>query len=62
MSDGRKNNGRPPTPNGEAGLMVRGPRELIEAMARQASALGVPVVEVWRVAARAYLDGLSRKR
>lgn len=61
-SDGRRNNGRPDQGLGQASLVVRGPSELMEAMARQASALGVPVVELWRVAARAYLAGVERSR
>lgn len=54
--DGRRNNGRPPTPNGEAQTVVRGPAALFDAMRELAARLEVPQAEAWRMAARLMLE------
>ena len=59
--DGRRNNGRPPTPNGEAQTVVRGPRALLEAMAAAAANLQIPQAEVWRRAAWAYVNAQTKR-
>lgn len=53
--DGRRNNGRPATVNGEAQTVVRGPLALLDGMRAEAARQGIPLAEVWRRAAAAYL-------
>ncbi len=56
--DGRRNNGRPATVNGEAQTIVRGPAALLEGMRSRAAALGIPLAEAWRRAATLFLANL----
>lgn len=54
--DGRRNNGRPPTPNGEAQTVVRCPTALLQSMREFAARLEIPQAEAWRMAARLFLE------
>ena len=50
-----KSRGRPPTPNGEARVLVSGPASLLAAVAERAEKEQIPVREAWRRAARLWL-------
>lgn len=54
--DGRRNNGRPPTPNGEAQTVVRCPAALLRSMREFAARLEIPQAEAWRMAAQLMLE------
>lgn len=53
--DGRANNGAENRGLSEASYLVRGPKELLEAMAERAKALGIKQAEAWRTAAEEFL-------
>jgi len=54
-TDGRRNNGRPATPNGETQTVVRCPLALLDAMRARAGAEHMPLAEAWRRAAQTWL-------
>lgn len=53
--DGRRHNGAQKTELSEAAVLVRGPSELLDAVAERAAREHVPVREAWRRAARVWL-------
>lgn len=56
--DKRRNNGRPTTGMTEDRQLITGPRATFEAMRLQAQNEGVSISEIWRRAARKYLETL----
>ncbi len=55
VKDGRANNGAEDRGLTEDSQLVRGPKELIEAMRAHAKANGQPIGSVWRKAAEEFL-------